>query len=261
MPNHSLELNGSVLQTGFADPGLTYAAIMSSIALATEGELAMPRSGRRSGIPRGHNHRGFIRQPLGSTARTTSSSRPDVLHNAARRTCQGRPRGPPRQRLGLAKSEPGATLPRFGKPGIILRLPPPTASFAGRSRPVSSPPKRRPSHHDGVEQQVLGALGPRIAPPLESGHPKVAEAARLMREAAEVSDPADLYEIEDIVAAVPAMLVDALPDLRLADKRVVRGVLAAMEGEGAEQEVWRAWHSAELMRRLAIMLCIVGNDS
>ena len=112
-----------------------------------------------------------------------------------------------------------------------------------------------------VEQEVLGTLGPRLAPPLESGHPKVAEAARLMREAAEVSDPADLYEIEDIVAAVPAMLVDALPDLRLADKRVVRSVLAAMEGEGAEQDAWRAWRSAELLRRLAIMLCAVARDS
>lgn len=40
-PDHSLELNCSMLQTGFADPGPTYAAIMLSIALAPEGELGL----------------------------------------------------------------------------------------------------------------------------------------------------------------------------------------------------------------------------
>ncbi len=82
-----------------------------------------------------------------------------------------------------------------------------------------------------------------------------------MRKAAEVSDPADNYKIGDIVTAVPAMLVDSLLDLRLGDRRVVRGVLAAMEGEGAAQDSWRAWSSAGLLRRLAIMLCVVGNDA
>lgn len=142
VPNQSLELFGSLLQAGLADPGPTWCAITSFIALATEGELAVPRSRRQSGVCCGCIHRHLIVQPLCSSVGTTSPSRPVSRDSAARGAGQGRPCGPPRQRLGLAGYKPGATLALVGGPAFRVRHLPTPGRGAGRSRRASSPPKR-----------------------------------------------------------------------------------------------------------------------
>jgi len=109
-----------------------------------------------------------------------------------------------------------------------------------------------------VERLVTGVPGPDLAPSPAPGHPAVAEAARLMLVASAVDDPADLYDVADIVAGVPALLAGAVADLPQGDRRTVRAVLAEWDAEDAAEDAWRCWRATRLLRRWALSLCAVG---
>jgi hypothetical protein len=145
-PNQSIEHERSLVHTGFADPGLTCPAITSSIALANRWGETVSRAQRavRAASACCILIIVFL-LPLGSTAGTPSSSRPAVATGTARSAGQGRPLGPPRQRLDLARCEHGARLLRgrdTGAAGIAVTLPLRRQQAAGRCRRAPSLPRR-----------------------------------------------------------------------------------------------------------------------
>lgn len=94
---------------------------------------------------------------------------------------------------------------------------------------------------------------PRLTPPLEP-RPELTEAVRLMKLAAAIDDPSDIYDVPHILRPVPALLVDARKVLRGPARRASVAALDLLKQEHRRgQDAWMDG-GLERLRRIATAL-------